>query len=85
MAGIGRIALKRKRERKKTEIVFHVYIFMHDTLSMGKRKAEEEIKIGRCRGENKKQLVEKRVKTRIFQHEEKHRKANKQKCERNEK
>lgn len=43
-----RIALK--REKKKTEIVLHVYIYIHDTLSMGKRKAEEEIEIGRCRG-----------------------------------
>lgn len=56
---------------------------MHDTLLMEKRKAEEEIKIGRCReGENKKWLVEKRIKTRIFEHEEKHRKTNKQKCKR---
>lgn len=43
-----RIALK--RDKKKTEIVLHVYIYIHDTLSMGKRKAEEEIEIGRCRG-----------------------------------
>lgn len=49
MAGTRKKNSFKKRE-KKTEIVLHVYIYIHDTLSMGKRKAEEEIEIGRCRG-----------------------------------
>lgn len=47
-----RIALR--RERKKKLKLFCTCIFIHDILSMGKRKAEEEIEIGGCRGvENK--------------------------------
>lgn len=42
--------LERRIALKREKIVLHVYIYIHDTLSMGKRKAEEEIEIGRCRG-----------------------------------